>query len=89
MVCRSSAFKHGDKNALGWRPVKEGVAQDYEWMTYTELDEAVTHAGSAMKGTINAGKETTIGMYAVNSPEWMISMKAVDYCGAMTVCKSL
>lgn len=55
-------------------------------MTYRELDEAVTNAGSALKATINAGKGTSIGMYAANSSEWMISMKAVDFCGGMTVC---
>jgi long-subunit acyl-CoA synthetase (AMP-forming) len=85
MMCRSSVFKYGEYNALGWRPVEDGAAQGYEWMTYRELDEAVTHAGSALKAAINAGKGTSIGMYAANSSEWMISMKAVDFCGSMTV----
>jgi long-subunit acyl-CoA synthetase (AMP-forming) len=83
--CRRATQEYGDHKALGWRPVTDGRAQDYQWLTYKELDEAVTHAGSAMVNKMNACKGTCVGVYAVNSCEWMISMKAVDYFGGITV----
>lgn len=82
---KSSVFKYAENPALGWRTIIDGEAQDYEFLKYRELDEAVSVAGSAMKATVNCGKGTSIGVYAANSTEWMITMKAVDYCGAMTV----
>ena len=86
VLCRSSAFKYAENNALGWRPIVDGEAEDYTFMNYREFDDTVTKVGSAMKATINCGTGTAIGMYAANSPEWMIAMKAVDFCGGMTVC---
>jgi long-chain acyl-CoA synthetase len=83
-LCRSSAFKYGDCNALGWRPVVKGEAQDYTYITYRELDEKVTHVGSAIKA-VNVQKGMSVGVYAANSVEWMITMKAVDFCGAVIV----
>jgi long-chain acyl-CoA synthetase len=85
MVCRRATQKYGDNKAMGWRPVLDGRAQDYQWLTYKELHEAVTHAGSAMVAKTKACKGTCVGVYAANSCEWMISMKAVDYCGGITV----
>lgn len=28
---------HGDKPALGWRPMMDGKAGPYEWMTYSQV----------------------------------------------------
>ena len=81
---RQSARKHGDNEALGWRPRKDGSAQAYEWMTYAEARARVGAAGAAFKqkGITQSG---AVGIYASNSPEWMLAMKGVDFCGAKCV----
>lgn len=62
----------------------DGKAQAYTFMTYGEVNKTVSCVGSALKAV---GVETgsAVGVYAVNSPEWMMAMKATDFCGAMTV----
>ena len=85
VLCRASASKYAENNALGWRPIVSGEAKDCKFMSYRELFDTVTKVGCAMKATINCRAGTAIGMYAANSPEWMIAMKAVDFCGGMTV----
>lgn len=35
-----SVKKNGDKPALGWRPMTDGKAGPYEWLTYNQVQGA-------------------------------------------------
>lgn len=59
----------------------DGKAQEFEWMTYSEMDKKVAAVGSALAG-MGVQKGGAVGIYASNSPEWMISMKGIDRLGA-------
>ncbi|KAI1294066.1 Long chain acyl-CoA synthetase 7 peroxisomal [Mortierella claussenii] len=57
---------------LGVRPIVDGVPQPYEWMTYSSVQERVTHfgAGLAQLGlTVNAN----FGIFSINRAEWTMS----------------
>ena len=69
---------------MGHRPVVEGEAQGYAFMTYGEVHKTVTSVGSALKA-VGVEPGSAVGIYAVNSPQWMMAMKATDFCGSMTV----
>jgi acyl-CoA synthetase (AMP-forming)/AMP-acid ligase II len=49
-------------------------------MTYAEMDAKVTAVGSALVGA-GVAKGGAVGVYAANSPEWMITMKGIDRLG--------
>eukprot|EP00892_Ulva_mutabilis_P009905 jgi/Ulvmu1/7287/UM035_0075.1 len=75
---------HAEYPCLGWRPVQNGQAQDYSFMSYGEVHKTVSSVGSALKA-VGVQRGSAVGVYAVNSPEWMMTMKAADFCGGMTV----
>ncbi|CAK7327014.1 unnamed protein product [Dovyalis caffra] len=60
-----------DYKYLGTRIRIDGTVGDYKWMTYGEAGTARTAIGS---GLIYHGipKGSTIGLYFINRPEWMI-----------------
>jgi acyl-CoA synthetase (AMP-forming)/AMP-acid ligase II len=76
--------KFPNRPALGWRPTKDGVVQDFEYMTYTEMAQKVADAASAFV-ELGLSKGGAVGVYAANAPEWMIAMKAVDRTGGFIV----
>lgn len=53
-------------------------------MTYAEAYKQASHIGAAL-ASLNASQGASVGIYATNSPEWMLAMKAADFCGARTV----
>ncbi|XP_061976638.1 long chain acyl-CoA synthetase 6, peroxisomal-like [Populus nigra] len=60
-----------DYKYLGTRIRVDGTVGDYKWMTFGEAGTARTEIGS---GLIHHGipKGSTIGIYFINRPEWMI-----------------
>lgn len=53
-------------------------------MTYGDVHKTVVNVGSALKA-VGLEPGHAVGVYAVNSPQWMMAMKAADFCGSMTV----
>lgn len=75
---------HAEYPCLGWRPVQDGEVKAYKFMTYGDVHKTIVNVGSALKA-VGIDQGDAIGVYAVNSPEWMMAMKATDFCGSMTV----
>jgi long-chain acyl-CoA synthetase len=75
-----SVKKYGDNKCLGARTGKNG---EYEWMTYSEVNEKVSLIGSAM-AAVGLEAHGRVGVYGPNSPEWMMAMQACNrmnlYC---------
>lgn len=58
----------------------------YTFMTYTEVAAKVDAIASAIEG-LGLGKQSAVGVYGINCPEWMITMQA---CNRMSyVCVPL
>lgn len=53
-------------------------------MTYGEVHQSVCRVGSALKA-VGIANGDAVGIYAVNSPQWMVGMKSADFCGALTI----
>ncbi len=69
-----SVQQYPDNPCLGHRPIKYGQPGLYEWQTYKEIGETVDAiaAGIMQLGHKAHGR---IGVYGINSPEWMIAMQ--------------
>lgn len=63
---------------LGHRPTKYGEPQPYEWLTYKETGELVdaVASGAMALGLNGLGR---VGVYGINSPEWMIAMQVLTW----------
>ncbi|KAF9431893.1 Long chain acyl-CoA synthetase 7 peroxisomal [Entomortierella beljakovae] len=57
---------------LGTRPIVDGVVQPFKWMTYSRVQERVTHFGA---GLVKLGLAThaNFGIFSVNRAEWTMS----------------
>lgn len=69
-----SVERFPENPCLGYRPIKYGEPGPYKWQTYKEIGEnvdaiagGITHLGHKAHGRI--------GVYGINSPEWMIAMQ--------------
>ena len=61
---------------LGHRPITYGEPGAYVWQTYKEIGEKVDAIAG---GIMHLGHQAhgRIGVYGINSPEWMITMQVV------------
>lgn len=55
---------------LGYRPVVNGAVQPYEWMSYTRVQERVTHFGAGL-AQLGLTKDSNFGIFSINRPEWV------------------
>ncbi|KAF7106775.1 hypothetical protein CFC21_107487 [Triticum aestivum] len=79
---RASVEKYPSNPMLGHRPVVDGKAGDYAWMTYREVCDVVIKLAASMSNSgVKQGERA--GIYGANCPEWIISMEA---CNALGVC---
>lgn len=75
MVLRS-VTQYPNNPCLGHRPITYGEPGAYVWQTYKEIGEKVDAiAGGIMHLGLQA--HGRIGVYGINSPEWMITMQVV------------
>lgn len=75
LACLCSVQRFPDNPCLGHRPIKYGEPGPYKWQTYREVGEAVDAiAGGIMQ--LGHKAHGRIGVYGINSPEWMIAMQA-------------
>ena len=58
--------------------------QPYAWLTYAEAHTRIAHIGAALT-SLKASQGGAVGIYATNCPEWMLTMKGIDYCGGLCV----
>lgn len=70
-----SVAKYPGNPCLGHRPVKYGKAHPYEWLSYAEVGERVDAIAGAM-AALGLKAHGRVGVYGVNSPEWMMAMQA-------------
>ncbi|KAF9948701.1 Long chain acyl-CoA synthetase 7 peroxisomal [Mortierella alpina] len=57
---------------LGHRPIVDNVAQPYEWLSYSRVQERVANFGA---GLIRLGLkvDSNFGIFSINRPEWTMS----------------
>ncbi|BDA49779.1 Long chain acyl-CoA synthetase 4 [Coccomyxa sp. Obi] len=80
---RNSVAKYPSNPCLGHRPIKYGVPQAYQWITYKETAEIVDAVASGIMA-LGLKQHGRVGVYGINSPEWMMAMQACNrqtaYC---------
>ncbi|KAK9806148.1 hypothetical protein WJX72_003254 [[Myrmecia] bisecta] len=78
-----SVTKYFNCKCLGWRPVVNGVAQPFQYMTYQAAQDKIKLVASAL-GAVGVKAHDKVGMYAGNCPEWMLVLQACNrsttYC---------
>eukprot|EP00878_Enallax_costatus_P008716 GHUV01009110.1.p1 GENE.GHUV01009110.1~~GHUV01009110.1.p1 ORF type:complete len:512 (+),score=126.28 GHUV01009110.1:442-1977(+) len=81
-----SCEKFHSKPCLGYRPVVEGVAGPFQFMTYAEAAEKTARLASAFSA-LGLKRNDKLCVLGANCPEWMIVMQA---CNRMSyVCVPL
>lgn len=76
-IGKDIAQQRGDGKCLGYRVDRKS---EYQWVSYEETDRAATDIGSALIHIGEKhGQETFIGIYAVNSVEWMTTALACHF----------
>ncbi|CAH8603985.1 unnamed protein product [Dicrocoelium dendriticum] len=73
-------FESGLKCSLN-RPClgsRKSTALPYDWLTYNEVNQLICAFGSALVhiAGYRAGKHNFVGIYARNSPEWIVTQQA-------------
>lgn len=65
-----------DGDYLGWRPSGN---EPYKWLKYSQVNEYAEQMGSALiHFGFEPSKETIVGIYARNRPEWIITEVACN-----------
>lgn len=73
-ICRQSCEKYHSKPCLGYRPIIDGVAQPYEFITYAEAEAKTACLASAFK-QIGLKRSDKVCVLGSNCPEWMLAMQ--------------
>jgi hypothetical protein len=72
--------QYPDNPCLGHRPIKYGVPQEYKWMTYKETADVVDSVAAGVMA-LGLKQHGRIGVYGINSPEWMMAMQvSTHFC---------
>jgi len=76
-VGKEIAKARGDERCLGYRVDRDS---DYQWVSYDEAETMGTEIGSALIALgEDYGQNTFIGIYAINSVEWMTTALACHF----------
>lgn len=76
-IGKEIAKARGDERCLGFRVDRNS---DYQWVSYEEAETMGTEIGSALiELGENYGQSTFIGIYAINSVEWMTTALACHF----------
>lgn len=76
---------HGSRPCLGHRPSNGGQPQPYTYMSYEKAGVAVENVGSAMV-SVGVERNTRVGVFGSNCPEWMITQQVRRASAARTLC---
>lgn len=55
---------------LGYRPIIDDTPQPYEWLTYSRVQERVTHFGAGLTH-LGLATQQNFGIFSINRPEWV------------------
>jgi long-chain acyl-CoA synthetase len=74
----------GDKPCFGRRIIKDKVAGPFVWQTYKEVYQRTLNIGA---GLVHRGlaRESMLGIFSINRPEWVITEQACNGYGYITV----
>ncbi|KAJ3683080.1 hypothetical protein LUZ60_013307 [Juncus effusus] len=81
---RLSVDKYPNNRMLGLRPIVDGKAGDYTWLTYKEVYDISLKIGESIRSR-GIHKEGKCGIYGANCPEWIITMEACNAHGVYCV----
>ncbi|KAI8465586.1 MAG: hypothetical protein J3K34DRAFT_525246 [Monoraphidium minutum] len=82
---RRTCTQHPEKDALAWREKgPDGKYGAYKTMTYGEADALAAQAAAGL-AALGAAVGDRVGICAVNSPEWMLAMQAINRMGYVCV----
>lgn len=56
---------------------QDGVAGDFEWLTYAEVSALVAKIASCLAG-LGLSRQSRVGVYGANCEEWMVAMQACN-----------
>jgi long-subunit acyl-CoA synthetase (AMP-forming) len=88
-LCRLSCQQYGHKACLGHRPVKNGVAGPYKFITFSAAEEISKQIASACAG-LGLKRCDKIGVLGINCPQWMLAMQVTTACkAALLLCCAL
>ncbi|KAG0610145.1 hypothetical protein M758_7G041600 [Ceratodon purpureus] len=73
----NSVKKYPNNRMLGHRIMKDGVAGEYDWLTYQQVYDNVIKIGSAIRAVGVQPKEKC-GVYGANCPEWFMAMESCN-----------
>jgi long-subunit acyl-CoA synthetase (AMP-forming) len=76
---RNSCEQWPSSACLGHRPVVDGAAQPYKFITYAEAQEQTTLIASAFKA-LGLKRCDKICILGSNCPEWMLAMQVCSQC---------
>nr|XP_054773586.1 long-chain-fatty-acid--CoA ligase 5-like [Lytechinus pictus] len=87
MVCWAErAIDEYDGPFLGKRRIGQVGSQDYEWITFSQVEEqAILFASGLIALGNQPGQETFIGIFSQNRPEWVIVDVACMYYSMISV----
>jgi long-chain acyl-CoA synthetase len=60
----------GDKPFMGTRRIENGVAKEYVWQSHKQVRQRIENYGKGL-GHLGLGHQKSVGIYAVNRPEWV------------------
>ncbi|CAF0972895.1 unnamed protein product [Rotaria sordida] len=76
-IGKDISTKHGDGKCLGYRENRES---EYQWISYEDAEQMASEISSGLiQLGENHGQNTFIGIYAVNSVEWMTTALACHF----------
>jgi len=84
IFCRGVSLNpRGD--CQGYRPIVDGVAQEYVWMDYTTVKEMVVKLAGGMTDRLGVKRGDKVGIYGKNCPSWIWCQIAASALGVTTV----
>lgn len=69
--------KYSQNDCLGARKIEDGTAGDFEYWSYAETADLIAKVASGMK-SLGVKRGSRVGVYAINSREWMLTMQACN-----------
>mmetsp|Transcript_22299 Transcript_22299/g.48717 ORF Transcript_22299/g.48717 Transcript_22299/m.48717 type:complete len:658 (+) Transcript_22299:118-2091(+) len=79
-----SAEKFPNRPCLGSRPIVNGQAQPFQFMTYNEVHNNVKKIAAAYVA-LGVKPKDRVGVIGANCPEWMMAMQALNILNSVCV----
>lgn len=76
--------EYKNSNFLGWRPKVDGRCGPYQFMTYGVVGERVANLAAGL-ASFDLPKNSNVGIYSINRPEWVMAEYACYFNSYVTV----